>query len=202
MSFRKEKKYRLTKSDFYILSSRLNSMGMKPIYKKRQVNSIYFDTKELQMFHDSEEGVLPRKKIRLRWYGLSNIYSKEIKVSSIEGRYKTSTELNNINKLIDVYNINFFDQSYGYVHPLIQISYSRSYFKLNNMRITFDENINYKGLRGDGCNSINDPEYVIEIKIPYDFQDDLLEKMIPYQTARFSKFCRGILISEKKISVT
>tara|TARA_X000000368_G_scaffold411238_1_gene395831 strand:- start:1161 stop:1373 length:213 start_codon:yes stop_codon:yes gene_type:complete len=70
------------------------------------------------------------------------------------------------------------------------------------MRITFDENINYKGLRGDGCNPINDPEYVIEIKIPYDFQDDLLEKMIPYQTARFSKFCRGILISEKKISVT
>ena len=177
-------------------------MGMKLIYKKRQINSIYFDTKELQMFHDSEEGVLPRKKIRVRWYDLSNIYSKEIKVSSIEGRYKTSSKLNNINKLIDVYDINFFDQSYGYVYPLIQISYSRSYFKLNNMRITFDENINYRGLRGSGCNSFNDPEYVIEIKIPYDFQDDFLESMIPYQTARFSKFCRGILISEKKISVT
>jgi len=202
MSFRKEKKYRLTKSDFYILSSELDTLGMKMLFKKRQINSIYFDTKELQMFHDSEEGVLPRKKIRVRWYDFSNTYSKEIKISSIEGRYKTSNTLDNIDELVDIHNKIFFDQIYGYVYPLIQISYVRSYFELNNIRITFDENITYRRIGEDRCNSINDPEHVVEIKIPHDFQDDLLEKIIPYQTARFSKFCRGVLMLEKQISVT
>tara|TARA_B110000003_G_scaffold66613_2_gene67457 strand:+ start:1886 stop:2494 length:609 start_codon:yes stop_codon:yes gene_type:complete len=201
MSFRKEKKYRLTKSDFFTFRSNLDSMGMKPLYATRQINSIYFDTKDLQMFLDSEEGVLPRKKIRVRWYNSSKNYSKELKISSTEGRYKTSSILKDIVDLDDIFKINFFDKSYGYVYPVIKISYLRSYFELNNMRITFDENINYQGLRKDGCNSYSDAECVVEIKIPHDFEDDIIEQNISYQTARFSKFCRGILITEKQISI-
>ena len=202
MSFRKEKKYRLTKSDFYKLSSLLNSMGMKLLHEKRQVNSIYFDTNNQQMFQDSEEGVLPRKKIRVRWYNESNAYSKETKISSIEGRYKTSINLKKIYSIEDLKRQIYLDQTYGYVYPILKVSYFRTYFTLNEMRITFDENIKYKNLRDHGCNSFYDPERVVEVKIPNDFHDDLLEKTIPYQTARFSKFCRGILVSEKQISLT
>ena len=32
---------------------------MKKLYDSRNVNSIYFDTKILDMFHNSEEGILP-----------------------------------------------------------------------------------------------------------------------------------------------
>ena len=202
MSFRKEKKYRLTKSDFYTLSSLLNSKGMKMLHEKRQVNSIYFDTHNQQMFQDSEEGVLPRKKIRVRWYNESNVFSKETKISSVEGRYKTSVNLKKIYSSDDLKRQIFLDQTYGYVYPIVKVSYFRTYFTLNEMRITFDENIKYTNLRDHGCNSFYDPECVVEIKIPHDFHDDLLEKTVPYQTARFSKFCRGILVSEKQISLT
>ena len=37
--------------------------GMKPLFEKRNVNSIYFDNSNLDMFSQSEEGVLPRKKL-------------------------------------------------------------------------------------------------------------------------------------------
>ena len=42
--------------------------GMKRLYKGRLVNSLYYDTELLEMFYHSEEGVTPRKKIRIRWY--------------------------------------------------------------------------------------------------------------------------------------
>ena len=52
-------------------------------------SSIYFDNRTLDMFSDSEEGNLPRKKIRLRSYPPnSNKKNLEIKISSIEGRFK------------------------------------------------------------------------------------------------------------------
>ena len=50
MSFRKEKKYKLTVSDQNILKNRLINKGMKILYPKRTVNSIYFDTNNLDAF--------------------------------------------------------------------------------------------------------------------------------------------------------
>ncbi|MDC1014855.1 VTC domain-containing protein, partial [Candidatus Pelagibacter sp.] len=68
MSFRKEKKFRLSISDFHQLQSLLISQGMSTLHEPRIINSLYYDTPNLIMFHNSEEGVLPRKKIRIRWY--------------------------------------------------------------------------------------------------------------------------------------
>ena len=86
MSYRKEKKFRLTLSDMQLLKSNLLSQGMNELYPMRKVNSCYFDTNEMQMFHDSDQGVLPRKKIRIRNYNDEKIFTKEIKISSEEGR--------------------------------------------------------------------------------------------------------------------
>ena len=85
MSFRKEKKYKLTFSDQNILKNKLIDKGMKILYPKRTVNSVYFDTNNLDFYLNSEEGVLPRKKIRLRWYNKDiKKISKEIKISSVK----------------------------------------------------------------------------------------------------------------------
>ena len=62
MSFRKEKKFKLSKYEFDLLKSSLLLKGMKSLYKKRKINSLYYDTQMLNMFKDSEEGLLPRKK--------------------------------------------------------------------------------------------------------------------------------------------
>ena len=56
---------------------------MRELYPKRVINSCYFDSHDLRCFYDSDEGVLPRKKIRLRWYENKKKITKEIKVSSI-----------------------------------------------------------------------------------------------------------------------
>ena len=42
--------------------------GGNEIFKERKISSLYFDNKNYDMFLDSEEGVLPRKKIRIRNY--------------------------------------------------------------------------------------------------------------------------------------
>ena len=88
MSFRKEKKYRLTFSELSFVKKKLFQSGMSSLYPARIVNSCYFDTHDLKLFSESEEGVLPRKKIRIRWYDKKNNFSKEVKISSIEGRFK------------------------------------------------------------------------------------------------------------------
>ena len=55
MSFRKEKKFRLTLSDFQILKFSLFERGMNELYPERKVQSYYYDTKDLKMFEDSDE---------------------------------------------------------------------------------------------------------------------------------------------------
>ena len=94
MTFRIEEKIPLSSSDMIVLCENLIKDGMKPLFKKRKIYSTYFETTTLNMFNDSLEGVLPRKKIRVRHYpDSSSNYSLEIKFSSIEGRFKKSNEI-------------------------------------------------------------------------------------------------------------
>ena len=62
MSFRKEKKFRLSFSELNFMKKNLFQSGMTSLYPARIVNSCYFDTHDLKLFSESEEGVLPRKK--------------------------------------------------------------------------------------------------------------------------------------------
>ena len=93
MSFRKEKKYKLTIFEFNNLKKLLIKKGMQKIYNKRFINSLYYDTKQRDMFYHSEEGVMPRKKIRIRWYNSEMNFKIEKKISSIDGRYKITNSL-------------------------------------------------------------------------------------------------------------
>jgi SPX domain protein involved in polyphosphate accumulation len=194
VSFRKEKKFRVTVSEFHKLQSLLQQRGMKALFKSRIINSVYLDTVDMNMFHDSEEGVLPRKKVRIRWYDESESLALENKTSSIEGRFKVTSNLDirfTDKKLI---RRNRMDAQYGLIQPILKVSYERSYFELNKMRITFDKNITYQYLRHANNRKYYEPERVVEIKIPIKCSDDYVEKHIPYPTARFSKYSRGILL--------
>ena len=53
MSYRKEKKFRLSKFDFDSLKNILCLKGMQPLYPKRVINSIYYDTELYDMYNDS-----------------------------------------------------------------------------------------------------------------------------------------------------
>lgn len=195
MSFRKEKKFRVTVSDFYKFQDQLYQQGMETLFEPRLITSVYFDTVDLNMFHDSEEGVLPRKKVRIRWYNDDQLFTLENKTSSIEGRFKVTSKLKNSILEKEIFTRNRLDAQYGQIQPTLTVSYKRSYFVFNEMRITFDKDICYQNLKYADKRKYYDPERVIEIKIPANCPDDFVERLIPFPTARFSKYSRGVLFS-------
>ena len=194
MSFRKEKKYKLTLFEFNTLKNSLIQQDMSMLYESRQINSIYYDTELKDMFYNSEEGVLPRKKVRIRWYKNPINSSIETKVSSIEGRFKTTQALNKGS--IEEFPKIITDSLYGCLTPSLLVSYEREYYLINGMRVTFDSSIRYLNYRHSSQWEFKDPERVMEIKIGIDTSDDYIEKLIPYATTRFSKYARGLLFSQ------
>tara|TARA_B100000886_G_scaffold325554_1_gene271216 strand:- start:475 stop:1068 length:594 start_codon:yes stop_codon:yes gene_type:complete len=197
MSFRKERKYRLSKFEFEILKNDLFCRGMHTLYNKRKIHSLYYDTIMMDMFKDSEEGVVPRKKLRIRWYGHPNEANIETKISSIEGRFKISTP----KRFLSFEDLpkKIIDQNYGTLTPSLLVSYDREYFLLNKMRITFDSLIKYKNYRHLKSVECEDKEHVMEIKVSAYTSNDYVETIIPYATSRFSKYSRGLLISNSEI---
>lgn len=197
MSFRKEKKYRLDRGALAQVRRHLEEIGAKRLFFKRSVNSCYFDNFDFRSYWDSEEGLLPRKKIRLRWYDAdTEHYSREIKFSSIEGRFKTSASMEgDVVSLIDKKR-QIVDSMYGIVLPTILIKYDREYFHLGNLRFTLDNNITYTGVERGKNALIKDNECVLEVKAEMSLDESLIEDVFPQPTSRFSKYCRGMQFSK------
>jgi len=69
MSFRLEEKVILHISDYAkilkIFSKEDKNFNLFP---SRKISSLYFDNKDNEMFLDSEEGTLPKKKIKIKTY--------------------------------------------------------------------------------------------------------------------------------------
>lgn len=182
-------------SDYHRFQGELHQQGMEILFEPRVITSVYFDTIDLSMFHDSKEGVLPRKKVRIRWYNNRKIFTLENKTSSIEGRFKVTSKLEDNTSHNELLNKTRLDAQYGQIQPILKVSYTRSYFMFNRMRVTFDKDITYQNLKYANKRKYCDPERVIEIKIPGNCPDDFVDKFIPYPTARFSKYSKGLLLS-------
>ena len=189
MSFRIEEKSVIDKIELVNFRRFMNTYG-KILYPKRTIESLYFDNRSFDSYFDSEEGVLPRKKIRIRNYPYSN--SNELflenKTSSIEGRYKTSVRIDDLK--YTKYKSHLMDDYYGLVFPKSFITYEREYFIINNFRVTLDTNIRYKSFNGSSI--YNDHNIVIEIKAPVDIDLNFLQNLIQYPRSRFSKYSNSI----------
>lgn len=191
MSFRSETKFRLSYGDQYLLKSKLLSLGMKQLYPSRFINSQYFDTEKLQMFFDSEEGIVPRKKIRVRWYHERHEKNLETKISSTEGRFKIKKKyVSNLNNLF------VYDHLYGKIFPSILVNYKREYYNFKNLRLTFDSSINYTDLRNHNLKRFNDKETVLEVKTNHLNSIDYITQFISCSISRFSKYSRGIQLTK------
>ena len=144
MTFRVEEKISLSMYDSFLFYNLLTKLGVKKLYEERIVKSVYFDNNKFTMFNESEEGIRPRKKIRIREY--LNNQNKDLllekKISSDEGRYKISKKINLETKK-NYLNNGYLDKTYGLCFPKNIIIYKRFYYKLMNIRITHDRNIEY-----------------------------------------------------------
>jgi len=197
MSFRKEKKFRLSKFELESLKHNLYNKGMQMLYPQRVINSLYYDTELNSMFNDSEEGIIPRKKVRIRWYDDIRKANKEVKISGLEGRFKISGLFNIPSENLLPQSLS--DTSYGLISPSMFVSYTRQYFSFESMRITFDSHIQYSNHRQARSVFHKDSECVMEVKIGLEYSDDYIASRLPFSPSRFSKYCRGLLISNREI---
>ena len=193
MSFRIENKYEISSDNLKNFYTFLKENNSKELFSKRVINSIYFDNENKNSFLDSEEGTIPRKKIRLRFYGKNSIDDVkeaqfEIKINSIEGRFKTSERITYFKKILQQ---NFYDDLYGICKPLVLISYTREYYSMEKFRITFDRDIyyaKYNGLSKTFCPN----ECIMEVKSPNLDEENYLEEKFPFRKIRYSKYCNSI----------
>ena len=195
MSFRIEKKYRVEQKKLAQLYSWLNKNEAIKIYNDRYVKSIYFDNNNFSSYHDSTEGVVPRKKIRLRNYSKNkldlNNLKLEVKINSVEGRYKTSENIKNHSNFL---SNGIHDSFYGICFPKIVISYKREYYKVCDYRITVDREIQYDNfnLKNFFFNTINENRIIMELKTNYNSDENNINEKFPFEIIRFSKYCFGI----------
>ena len=80
------------------------SDGFEYIFPSRQISSIYYENINFDIYKDSVEGIVPRKKIRIR-EKFGNLYLEE-KIKLTNGKYKTTKKINNIPNVIhDKYGV-------------------------------------------------------------------------------------------------
>ena len=196
MSFRSEVKFRLTRAEAYRLKAQLKSQGMKILFPSRIINSIYFDNVAWTMFHESNEGVMPRKKFRLRTYeGALEGPLFELKVSSSEGRYKESKVIDAVTSR-ELLERGRYLAGYGLCTPRIQISYLRGYFQFEDLRVTFDTNLRYSQY-GQG-KYYADEEAVMEVKFEHGGSCDAVYSSVNLLPSRFSKYERAVKMVAKE----
>ena len=162
MEYRVEQKYIVDESDIVLLKNRLNNLiklddhiGEKGYYN---IRSIYFDDYNNSCYHETEDGLNERSKIRIR------IYDRSDKLIHLEIKYKvnglTKKESCKISKELCLKLMNgerldisectnkvlrrvYLEQNMYMLKPKVIVEYDRIAYvsKIGNVRITFDKNI-------------------------------------------------------------
>ena len=193
-----EQKLEVNKHHYLDLLKWINSNGGRILYPERIICSRYFDNNNMQMYFDTVEGIIPRKKIRIRTYGSYDFkcsnskYSLEIKMSTEHSRFKKINSNINLGSLL---KDGYYDNLYGICKQLVDISYVREYFLVKNIRVTIDKEIKYRliNLNHNFKKSFfEDQSYVFEIKADIDTDLSYLYNNFDFPRSRFSKYERAL----------
>ena len=162
------------------LALRRSNFNFTKHFPERTINSIYFDDLKNSLANENLDGIYRKNKIRLRWYGNTNI----IKNSSLEIKEKHGYVVNKKkNRFKDFNDLQIFDEGVlakitekingkfkftKEVFPIYLVSYSRKYFisQLNSVRATLDNNMNnYKIINMNIINIKNNyNDVILEMK--------------------------------------
>lgn len=168
--------------------------------KSRKVTSIYLDDANLSHFWDTMEGVIPRKKKRIRWYDANTKHIfLETKTRQPSGSLKHresflfDESLDDPFQAINTSNPSIFE--YSDLRPIINISYERSYYFLNqDLRVTIDKNLTFKSssnlLARAGEETFG--ETIIEFKFRNSKLFLELMSRLHFSFSRFSKYETGM----------
>ncbi len=193
MSFRVEEKLLVNSSQVAGLHKWLSNENAILLHPKRRIYSTYFDTLSFDIFAASEEGSVPRKKVRIRTYNASGHFengnSLEVKISSVEGRHKTIRKLAD-DEVRQLFSNGLVDPDYGFCKPVVTVSYQREYFQVNDVRLTIDTDIEYCSVGSSF--PVRDGSVAVELKANFGVSMDMLTQKFPFRRTRFSKYARSI----------
>ena len=190
MSFRIEEKLLINKKQILEFKDFLFKKHAKQLFPPRKIQSLYFENFKDEMYEDSLEGTVPRKKIRVRNYphDKSKTLYLEMKISSADGRYKTRNIIDK-NKFANIKKLGIYDSQYGVCRPLLYVIYNREYYRIDDVRISVDEDIEFYLYSGRKLGYDNNS--IVELKAPIQKNKDDLLNNFPFQRTRFSKYCNA-----------
>jgi SPX domain protein involved in polyphosphate accumulation len=200
MSIRVEKKYTFNISDKLFVNDYIKglSCGLRNVYKKRTVNSIYFDSNDLSSYEENLLGGSKRIKARIRWYsqevekmnilGEKIYFELKIKQNKLGNKFSFPLDLKNFQGSKFISNDQLISTVWNCVptqfrcyldsllEPTLRVSYSREYYESFSglIRVTVDDQLSFS--RPDPCNLFNKSEFetvkmeygVLEAKISVD----------------------------------
>lgn len=163
---------------------KLFSDGFEYIFPQREICSVYFENINFGIYKDSVDGVVPRKKIRVR-EKFNKLYLEK-KIKTREGKFKTSKSVSSIPEKV-------FDESYGIVKKICKIKYNRLYLGNEVIRLTLDSNLYFENLinnRADIMNNI----IILEYKILNEFNnsENYISSNKELNSFKFSKYEQAI----------
>tara|TARA_B100000315_G_scaffold46814_1_gene41586 strand:- start:306 stop:992 length:687 start_codon:yes stop_codon:yes gene_type:complete len=184
-------------------------------YPDRQVNNIYFDSRNYDAYWDNLSGISSRKKTRYRWYGLSPIPTAgaiELKYKRNYFNWKWVYKINEISfrenaswhsirrELMSRLPAELCHHLHENPVPVLINRYQRGYFRSreSDIRITLDTGlIFYKQGRvlpnfTRKVSVLNN--IILEVKFPTHWKSKALELMsgCPFPVNRCSKYCAGV----------
>lgn len=162
-------------------------------YPTRVINSIYFDTSDLDDYNDSEEGSVPRRKTRLRWYGKTTI--PLVLSSLLEDKSTFANHRDKSTFRISERGHEKIVELVTSIRPVVLVSYVREYFATaGGLRFTLDRQIEYTSLnRHFGSTRVQrDYTNVLELKVPLDVDYSYATKEYSDLRTRFSKYCQAV----------
>lgn len=185
-------------------------------YPEEQINSLYFDTDDLEQYERSSDGDSHKDKIRIRWYHTLDDYQGEVPIfvelktregfTSSKKRRRLISPVANLetvrlsNGIIPMRALIDTIASFGYfpaapIRPVIVISYKRYRFTeaLTGMRVALDYNIRSTVINGSlsfGKRELKLGGGVIELKGNKIELPAILRrvKLLDIDWSRFSKY--------------
>ncbi len=202
------------------------SVGIfSPVYQKRRVNNIYFDTPNLTSYYENHFGKSERTKIRVRWYGET---FGAIKEPILEIKLKFGAAGKKKSYPLESFHLKegFSRQDWNKVFlaselpemvraeltrnvPTLLNHYEREYFQSfdKDFRFTVDFNLKFFNVKSLTSSFLEKslPENTIILELKYDVKNDKTVKKItnalPVRLGKFSKYIRGVEIFNPHLAV-
>lgn len=213
-TFRHEFKYVIPYQDMLSLRKELEEVLTLDRGGSYKVRSLYFDSFDDKDYYDKQDGVLNRKKIRLRIYDVNSDYAKfeikgkidihQLKESLIINKNDAKKIINGDYDCLIKMDSDLAKRIYAYLmegyRPKVIIEYSRLAFisttttritfdydikKSNNIDSFYDENINFFELS-------NPNDVVLEVKFDR-FLEPYISKILNKYETRFQSVSKYVM---------